>query len=803
MRIFVLTIFLLIGLLPLAAQKQDKTLTYLYDESAQPPEMFYDIKHLRAEILRIDPLKKYLETRSTYAFSMLRSNLDSIAFNIPECKITKVLLNGKNTEYKHVGKKLIILSNGFKQLGSEHELQVELNTECHDGMPAFTGWDDSTGTKRKQIWGFSLSNIFPDGGVKHDLLTTELLVTFDSKYPVFSNGERQPVKKNSDGTSTHHYKLNRKHYFGLLVFVIGDYRFEKRKTDRGLPLENWYYSDRPDAEEPTYRYLNAMFNFLEKDMGLPYPWESYRQAPVIDCPFGGMETTTSTIFNDGMLCNEREFVDRNYVNVNAHELTHQWFGNYNSYTNEQNVWTSESFATYFAKKFEQYHYGEDQYQKIRHEERNRALSAAKTDDYPVGSKKGSVQRWYPKGSLVVDMLRYVMGEQEFKTFIAYYLKKHQYAVVEGNDLKVAIRESTGQTLDWFFDQWIQRGGEPMYEVSWQEKDTREGARNTELEVKQIHETNALIGYFKMPVNIHVYYQDGTIDSTNTWISEAFTRIQIPNKAQKTIAFVLFDPNRNILKQLKFQRSKEALFAQFRLAKNMIDRYDALTELRAFSNEEKRNMLMEAFSREKFHLIRNEIISQLASDSLSAPMLIKAASDPDPLVRRALVQNLKTVTAGLKQVLIPLLKDTSYQVILQTLELLCYHFPDEATVYLENTKSIGGNQFYNVQIKWLEMSWEYRRDTNALQRLVELSNIQRFDNPVVLQSLNALKRLNYLDAESLKYLVKAAIYWSDPVKQPARNALSFFAEQNKYKRLIRETIQSLPQKQKEALKDIVP
>lgn len=803
MRIFLLLQLLLGSFLPLLAQKQDKTLTYLYDETSQPPEMFYDIQHLRAEILRIEPLKKYLETRSVYSFTMLRNRLDSIVFNIPECKISKVLLNDKTADYKQNGKKLIIRSGSFCKAGSKHELLVELSTECHDGMPSFTGWDDTSGTKRKQIWGFSLSNIFADGGVKHDLLTTELLVTFDSKYAVFSNGQRQPVKKNADGTSTHHYKLDRDHYFGLLVLVIGDYRFEKRKSERGVPLENWYYADRPDVEEPTYRYLNDMFNFLEKDMGLLYPWESYRQAPVIDCPFGGMETTTSTVFNDGMQCNDREFTDRNYVNVNAHELTHQWFGNYNSYTNGQNIWTSESFATYFAKKFEQHLYGDDKYQKIRHDERNSTLSAAKTDDYPVGSQKGSVARWYPKGSLVIDMLRYVMGEQEFKNFIAHYLNKHRYAVVEWNDLKVAIRESTGQTLDWFFDQWIHRGGEPLYEISWQERETKEGTRNTALNIRQAHETNALIGYFKMPVNIHVYYQDGSIDSVNTWISEAFTRIEIPNKDKKSVAFVLFDPNRNILKQVKFERNRDELFAQFSRAKNMIDRYDALTELRTIAIADKRSLLSEAFDSEKFHLIRNEIISQLAADSASLPLLIKAAADNDPLVRRALVQQIKTVPATLKPALITLLDDRSYQVILLTLELLCYHFPAEASGFLEKTNAIRGNQFENVRIKWLEMSWEYQRDSSALEQLVNFSNINRYDNPVVVQAINALKRINHLDARHLQHLISAATYWSDPVKQPAKTALTFYAEQNRYRRMIRNGIQALPAKQKEALKEIVP
>ena len=35
-----------------------------------------------------------------------------------------------------------------------------------------------------------------------------------------------------------------------------------------------------------------------------------------------------TIFSDFFYQDERAFPDKNYVDINAHELTHQWFGDY-------------------------------------------------------------------------------------------------------------------------------------------------------------------------------------------------------------------------------------------------------------------------------------------------------------------------------------------------------------------------------------------------------------------------------------------------------------------------------------------
>lgn len=798
-------IYLLATLSSLAsfAQKQDRTVTYLYDETAQPPEMFVDVSYLKGEVLKIEPMKRYVETRTTYTFSVLRNSVDSLVLSAPGAKITSLKLDKAAAKYRQDGDKLIVYAS--LAFHSQHELEIELNTICKPGAPAFTGWDDTTGLKRKQIWGLGLSAFFPDFGIKHDLMITDLTVRFDSKYKVFSNGTRLSQEKNKDNTTTWHYKMQHEQYFAMLVLVIGDFDYKTFSTASGTPLEYWYYTDRPNTFEPTYRYSKEMFTFFEEDMGLKYPWESYRQAPVIDCPFGGMETTTSTIFNDGMQCDERAFMDyRNYVNVNAHELTHQWFGDYTSYTNGQNVWVSESFATYYAKKFEQRQLGENQYQKIRSEELARTLAASKTDDYPVGHGKGVTARWYPKGSLVIGMMRYVMGEKEFKTFIAYYLKKHPYAIVDWNDLKVAIRESTGQTLDWFFDEWIQRGGEPEYTVSYKQLETLDHQRGTHVSVLQTHATNDLIGFFKMPVKVQVYYKDGSMDEVTAQVEKEFTDVTVPNKSNKEIAFVLFDPNRNIVKRLKFTRSNDELFAQLKNAANMIDRYDALIELKSVDANTKRDALIASFKKEDFHLIRNEVLGQLAEDTNAASiaMFRQALGDKDVNVRRAAASTLKVVPEQLRKEYEVLLTDSSYQLIAIAMENLVNSFPDKAASYLSTMAAVDGNQFHNIHVKWLELDYDKNKTPSSLNALRAYCDIDHYDNPTASSSIYAMKRLNYLDAPLVGLLFKAGKYWSGLLNPSAKTTLEYFYEQTKYKKMIKDEYAKLDAEQRTQWKDLV-
>lgn len=81
-------------------------------------------------------------------------------------------------------------------------------------------------------------------------------------------------------------------------------------------------------------------------------------------------------------------------------------------------------------------------------------------------------------------------------------------------MQVAIHETLGKNLDWFFDEWTNRGGEPNYNISWSANTNTEGAKTTNVTIKQIQEVNEVIGYFKMPVAIQVHYTDGTFDEQN-------------------------------------------------------------------------------------------------------------------------------------------------------------------------------------------------------------------------------------------------------------------------------------------------
>jgi aminopeptidase N len=757
---------------------QEKSVSYLYDAGMWPGERMIDATHLNAHI-KIDPYNQTVEGNAAFTFKPLRHQLDSITFYTPDIRFNSITVDKVPVKYRSDNDQVIIYTSLINQYDSLHEIVFDYKAKSPSVL-YFSGWDDPRGIKRKQVWTHRPMSWLP---YITDRLTVDMYVTFDRKYKVFSNGVRVEVKENADGSKTWHYRMNRPHPLFSTALVIGDYDYKSSQTSKGLPLEYWYYPDQEDRVTTTYLYTEKMFDFFEDEMGLPYPWELYRQAPVVDYLYGAMETTTSTVFGDYMFVDERAFSGRSYVNTNAHELAHQWFGNYITHLASKDVWLTESFGTYYAKMFEKSVYGEDYYQNVRNNELLETMEAAAKDNYATGHSSGGRARWYPKGSLILDMLRYVMGDADFKTAVKYYLEHHPYQDAGTFDFFSSVYYSTGQPLDWFFEEWILRGGEPEYNIKYEKLKIEDDKWVTQVEVRQVHPVNELIKYFRMPIGFEVHYTDGSYDSKKEWVDGATTIVVVPNPGKKEVAYVLFDPNRQILKKVNFEKSFEELSHQALEATNMIDRYDALLALKNFTIDQKRDLFIKCYEKETYQLTRGEIIAQLAADHSPATMELmkKAIADEDPYVRRAVLTNIKNVPTDLKKDYETLLNDFSYINLELALENLVRSFPTDADRYLEITKNQTGWRGINIRIKWLELAIETGKK-EYFDELVDYSSLS-YEFETRQNALMALKRLNYPDERVTRNLFDAVLYWNFKLSNTAKDVLTYFMQQDQYKKLL--------------------
>lgn len=768
---------LLFMILTSVAMAQENKITYYSDPSSVPPDLPVSIKHLKASV-SFRPEKNLVKGTAEFDFISNRYQVDSIVFYAPGFKIYSVAIDGLECVYRQSGPNLIVYPSGSRepavvklQYMKKGKIRIDYTATPMTGAIYFIGWRPEEEGKRKQIWAHRPHGWLP---YMEGRITVDMSITFGKDYKVFSNGERVGVKINPDGTRTWHYRMTKDHPFFSTSLVIGDYDYQTSRTNRGVPLEFWYYKGMERKVASTYKYTEQMFGFFEKEMGVSYPYPVYREAPVMDYMYGAMETTTATVFGDFMLIGPRAWWQRNYVNVNAHELAHQWFGNYVSHRVNRDVWLTESFGTYYAKVFEKSIYGEDYYQGIRNEELQLTLEAANRNDYPVGGSRGGVERIYRKGSLVLDMLRYVMGEREFRDAIKLYLLKSGFADAGTSDFIQCVYESGKKPYDWFFEEWVLHGGEPEYTLKYVEKEDQGGIFSTFIWIWQVQDINDQTGLFRMPIEFEVHYKDGSADKKRVWISDSFSEVIFPNPGKKAIDFILFDPDRQILKKVNFNKSFEELSSQALRAGNMIDRYDALTALRPVSSESKRNLLQRCYRNESFYLTKAEIISQLAADrndTSTLELMREALVDADANVRKEVLSAIRPLPATLRKEAEHCLSDSSWLNIESALGNLCNSFPGNAERYLEMTRELEGWRGRNIRMKWLEIAIGNGKK-EYLNELILYSG-PKYEFETRMNSLNLLRKLHYADTVTLDNAMQASKHWNNKLNTVARTYLETF------------------------------
>lgn len=773
---------------------EGKKRSYLDDGAWAPRERNVDFKHMRLEV-SFETSQGLVKGKVTHRFSPLRNTVDSIWLDGIDMRILDVTVNGKAAKSRVEKNGLWVFTGRSLPYGETDSMTIAYECNPRRGL-YFIGWNDPAGVCRKQIWsqgqGIDNRNWIPFYDEMNDKITTEMIVTMQSEYKVLSNGVKVKEKDNKNGTKTWHYRMSHQYSAYLVMLGIGVYDIEQRKSKSGVPVNLYYYPEWKDRVQTTYAYSEDMIDFFETEIGVKYPWESYSQIPVQDFMYGAMENTTATVFGDFLMVDEISNNDRAYIGVNAHELAHQWFGDYITARSDAHHWLQESFATYYNQMYERKVYGMDYFDQQRRDAQNGSLNESKKNMLPVAHSQSGSVRHYPKGAFVLNMLKYVVGGRDaYNRAVKLYLEQNAYSNVDSDDLLYAFNESTGMSLNWFWEQWIYKGGEPSYDVTCSDV-TENGKRSTRFYVEQVHQMDDVTGLFKMPIWFEVYYTDGTSARKMEWIEAKSTFVDISNTGGKTISYVLFDPNNEILKTVNFKKPVDWLKNQAVSAANMLDRLDAVAALKEVPVDQKRETFVKVFNDPKntWHTLKAEIAVQLMGDNNaeSRKVVSAALGSSDAWLQKDVLNATGTIPTDLVPQYEALLSSKSYDNILNALDKLTAQYPVNVDKYLEATKSYIGTSGRSVEMKRLEIMAKYKNDQAAKDKLVAYTGVS-WEFRTRVNAAGAVKRLNYFATPLLENLTSAMVSSNTRLAYPCGETLDFFYSQAQYRSQIATFVQN--------------
>jgi aminopeptidase N len=404
--------------------------------------------------IKPEPLKRQINGSVVYRFDV-KKNVDSIFLNANNMSFTKVELDGKPVNYLKTEKTLTI-EKKFKK-GQSHKLSIEYVTEPKQTV-YFIGWEDDI-EGNEQIWtqgqGKYTSHWLPSFDDMEEKIEFDLTIEAHKKYQVIANGSLVTKLKETEEFTIWAFDMEKPMSSYLLAFAIGNYDKQVLMSKSGVSIENYFYPEDSLRVEPTYRYTKEIFDFLETEIGVAYPWQNYKQAPVHDFLYAGMENTSATFFSDAYVIDSISFIDRNYVNINAHELAHQWFGNLVTEKNSEHHWLHEGFATYYAYLAEKEIFGEDYfYWKLFDTAKTLNGNSEKGEGESLLNSKASSLTFYEKGAWALAILKDEIGEENFKTGIQKYLSIYQFQNATVADFITVMGEVSGKDLNEFKGIWL-------------------------------------------------------------------------------------------------------------------------------------------------------------------------------------------------------------------------------------------------------------------------------------------------------------------------------------------------------------
>jgi aminopeptidase N len=343
------------------------------------------------------------------------------------------------------------------------------------------------------------------------------------------------------------------------------------------------------------------------------------------------------------LHDERTHLDFTSAHLVAHELAHQWFGDLVTSKTWSHSWLHEGFATYFDLLYTEHAEGRDEflYRLLEnretyfeeHDSKYRRPIVTNVYSQPIDLFD---MHLYPGSAARLHMLRMLLGEGRWWEVIRRFLERHRDSVVETVDFMRCIEEVTGDSYDWFFDQWFYRPGFPVLECSYQYVRKE---KVVVLQVKQTQDTGKDVPVFRFPLVVRlVAGGDGAKDVT-VEIREKEHSFYLP--AEEEPRLVLVDPEDNIVKRMRLKVDATLLRSQLREADNVLKRIEAAGELAKVGDGETVAVLGQALRQDRFWGVAAraaKALGEIGTDGAKRA-LMDALAIEHPKARRAVVKSL--------------------------------------------------------------------------------------------------------------------------------------------------------------------
>ncbi len=222
----------------------------------------------------------------------------------------------------------------------------------------------------------------------------------------------------------------------LMAFAVGSFQVENDNSGR-VPLQIWHRKGLAVDSEGLFKAFHQFMDTFE-NLLVPYPFEKYA---LILMPgyTSGLEHAGITFQGEVRSSQSRVAHD---LELSAHELAHQWFGDLVTVASWDDLWIKEGMATLLAQEAMRIY--EDASKTGRLLARDftpKAGEAIRDTEIAANDKYNSGP--YQRGAWFYTQIRSLLGEKKFWGTLAEMLQKHRFGAIGTEALLEEFRGEAG------------------------------------------------------------------------------------------------------------------------------------------------------------------------------------------------------------------------------------------------------------------------------------------------------------------------------------------------------------------------
>ena len=499
----------------------------------------YDIVFQRMEQF-VNPSQLYLNGIVT-SYYVPKSGMDSLLrFDMAQSLTpTQILYHGQNLSFTHSDKILNIQLPAIPQAGILDSIQIVYEGSPGSNLAYMLDYHGPLSPNVPVLFTNSEPYYSRDWwpckqSLDDKIDSLDMIIHVPSAYRSASNGLIVSDTLINGERITHwKHRYPIAHY--LVAFAVSNYQLYKQAAAMpngdSLKIDNYLFPEQFAPSELPSDVLPEILEFYN-ELFIPYPFATEKYGQASWTRGGAMENQTMTFT-----------VNYNFT-LMAHELAHHWFGNYITCGNWHEIWLNESFATFVAAWAVKEFYDEESWTDWLNSTKD-AVTADPGGSVYVNdtSQAGNVFDYrlvYQKGALMLNMLRWEIGDQAFFNGIRSYLNDSSLAFnTAHSEQLISNWESAADTsLTEFFNDWLYGQGYPRFSIDY----SQDAAKNLHLSLNQ-STSDSSVSLFELHIPLKIF-------GTNTDTLIILHQLQNHEERLFPLSFevsgISFDPYENIL-----------------------------------------------------------------------------------------------------------------------------------------------------------------------------------------------------------------------------------------------------------------